>query len=113
MVSHLYSRGQLITDLWCDEYVLWQGRKRTTAKKAGRGVFLKKFPHIMAMDVATFSQYYVYLAAPLFSEAERNYNLSIAGLLRKNFFDVFLPQETAMIQKQEPKKNRYGSLQII
>ncbi|MCK9593226.1 MAG: nucleoside 2-deoxyribosyltransferase [Methanoregula sp.] len=62
-------------------------------KKAGRGVFLKKFPHIMAMDVGTFSQYYVYLAAPLFSEAERNYNLSIAGLLRKNFFDVFLPQE--------------------
>jgi nucleoside 2-deoxyribosyltransferase len=48
----------------------------------------------MAMDVATFSQYYVYLAAPLFSEAERNYNLSIAGLLRNSFFDVFLPQES-------------------
>jgi nucleoside 2-deoxyribosyltransferase len=62
-------------------------------KRTGRGVFLKKFPHIMAMDIATFSQYYVYLAAPLFSEAERNYNLSIAGLLRINFFDVFLPQE--------------------
>jgi nucleoside 2-deoxyribosyltransferase len=63
-------------------------------KQAGRGVFLKKFPGIAAMDVAIFSQYRVYLAAPLFSEAECNYNLSIAGLLRKNFFDVFLPQET-------------------
>jgi len=63
-------------------------------KRAGRGVFLKKFSDIGAMDVTIFSRYHVYLAAPLFSEAERNYNLSIAGLLRKNFFDVFLPQET-------------------
>jgi len=64
------------------------------AKRAGRGVFLRKFSPIPAMDVTIFSQYRVYLAAPLFSEAERNYNLVIAGLLRKNFFEVFLPQET-------------------
>ena len=64
------------------------------AKRAGRGFFLRKFSNIVAMDVTIFSQYRVYLAAPLFSEAERNYNLAIAGLLRKNFFDVFLPQET-------------------
>jgi nucleoside 2-deoxyribosyltransferase len=64
-------------------------------KRAGRGVFLMKFPHIAAMDVATFSQYRIYLAAPLFSDAERTYNLSIAGLLRENFFEVFLPQETS------------------
>jgi nucleoside 2-deoxyribosyltransferase/predicted secreted protein len=64
------------------------------AKRAGRGVFLRKFSPIAAMDVTIFSQYRVYLAAPLFSAAERNYNLAIAGLLRKNFFDVFLPQET-------------------
>ncbi len=42
----------------------------------------------------TFSQYRIYLAAPLFSEGERAYNLSIARSLRNNFFDVFLPQET-------------------
>jgi len=48
----------------------------------------------VAMDVATFSRYRVYLAAPLFSEAERNYNLSVAGLVREHLFDVFLPQET-------------------
>jgi nucleoside 2-deoxyribosyltransferase/predicted secreted protein len=63
-------------------------------KRAGRGVFLKKFSSIVAMDVTIFARYRVYLAAPLFSEAERNYNLTIAGLLRKNLFDVFLPQET-------------------
>ena len=63
-------------------------------KRPGRGVFLRKFSQIVAVDVAVFSRYRVYLAAPLFSEAERNYNLSVAGLLRENLFDVFLPQET-------------------
>ena len=61
-------------------------------KRKGRGVFLKRFPQITAIDVVTFSQYCVYMAAPLFSESERAYNLSIAELLRKNFFDVYLPQ---------------------
>jgi nucleoside 2-deoxyribosyltransferase len=63
-------------------------------KRPGRGVFLKKFPQIVAMDVAAFSRYRVYLAAPLFSEAERNYNRTVAGILRENLFDIFLPQET-------------------
>jgi nucleoside 2-deoxyribosyltransferase/predicted secreted protein len=63
-------------------------------KKAGRGVFLKRFPNIRALDVATFSQYRVYLAAPLFSEPERAYNLSVASQLRNNFFHVYLPQES-------------------
>jgi len=62
-------------------------------KRMGRGVFLARFPEINAMDVMTFSQYHVYLAAPLFSEAECAYNLSIAGHLRNIFFEVYLPQE--------------------
>jgi nucleoside 2-deoxyribosyltransferase/predicted secreted protein len=62
-------------------------------KRNGRGVFLKGFPEIVAMDVTTFSRYRVYLAAPLFSEAERSYNRSIEELLRKNFFEVYLPQQ--------------------
>jgi len=62
-------------------------------KRTGRGVFLARFPKIKAMDVMIFSQYRIYLAAPLFSECERAYNLSIARNLRNNFFDVFLPQE--------------------
>jgi len=63
-------------------------------KRTARGVFLARFPKIKAIDVMTFSQYRIYLAAPLFSQSERAYNLSIAQSLRNNFFDVFLPQET-------------------
>ena len=62
-------------------------------KRNGRGVFLTRFPEIVAMDVTTFSRYQVYLAAPLFSEAERSYNRSIEELLEKNCFDVYLPQQ--------------------
>jgi len=63
------------------------------SKRKGRGVFLTLFPDIMVMDVATFSRYHIYLAAPLFTEAERVYNLSIAECLEKNFFEVYLPQQ--------------------
>ena len=52
-------------------------------KRTGRGVFLSRFPRIVAMDTITFSRYRIYLAAPLFSEAERTYNAFIAGLLTK------------------------------
>jgi nucleoside 2-deoxyribosyltransferase/predicted secreted protein len=69
------------------------GEEDRPAKREGRGVFLDKFRDILAIDVLTFSQYRVYLAAPLFSEAERAYNLSIAILLKKHFFDVYLPQQ--------------------
>lgn len=62
-------------------------------KRAGRGVFLSRFPEIPAMDTITFSRYRVYVAAPLFSAAERTYNAYIAGLLRENFFSVHLPQD--------------------
>jgi len=62
-------------------------------KREGRGVFFSKFPEIPSMDVAVFARYRVYLAAPLFSEAERIFNSSVAGLMRANLFDVHLPQE--------------------
>jgi nucleoside 2-deoxyribosyltransferase/predicted secreted protein len=75
-------------------------------KKAGRGAFLKRFPNIRAMDVTMFSQYCVYLAAPLFSESERSYNLSVAGQLRKNFFDVYLPQEAGDDSDTRNKKEQ-------
>ena len=62
-------------------------------KRPGRGVFLSRFPRIPAIDTIVFSRYRVYLAAPLFSEAERLYNVHIAGLLKKNLFEVCLPQD--------------------
>jgi len=74
-------------------------------KRDGRGVFLSRFPGIPAMDVSLFARYRVYLAAPLFSEAERAYNASLAVLLEKNLFEVYLPQEvgddTGTREKQE------------
>jgi nucleoside 2-deoxyribosyltransferase/predicted secreted protein len=62
-------------------------------KRQGRGVFLVKFPAVKAVDVAVFARYRVYLAAPLFSEAERTFNVSVARLLKTHLFDVHLPQE--------------------
>lgn len=62
------------------------------AKRAGRGVFYTKFPDIPAQDVSEFSKYRIYLAAPLFSEAERSYNAVIADLLRSHYYEVYLPQ---------------------
>ena len=37
----------------------------------------------------------IYLAGPLFSEAERNYNKQLKTILNKKGFNVFLPQEDA------------------
>jgi nucleoside 2-deoxyribosyltransferase len=65
----------------------------TPAKRSGRGVFYAQFPEIPAQDVFEFAKYRIYLAAPLFSEAERTYNTSIAELLRSHFYEVYLPQE--------------------
>jgi nucleoside 2-deoxyribosyltransferase/predicted secreted protein len=62
-------------------------------KREGRGVFLSRFPDLPAVDVGVFARFRVYLAAPLFSEAERVFNASVARLLRSNLFDVHLPQE--------------------
>lgn len=63
-------------------------------KRAGRGVFLSRFLRIRAIDAAEFARYRIYLAAPLFSEAERVYNRVIAEQLTENFFDVYVPQNT-------------------
>jgi len=63
-------------------------------RRTGKGVFLSRFPEIPVIDTLVFARYRAYLAAPLFSEAERSYNLQIADLLRKNMFEVYLPQET-------------------
>ena len=62
-------------------------------KRTGRGVFLARFPDIHVMDVTTFACYRIYLAAPLFSDAERTYNATLSDLLKQHLFEVFLPQE--------------------
>ncbi|HVP93949.1 MAG TPA: nucleoside 2-deoxyribosyltransferase [Methanoregulaceae archaeon] len=65
----------------------------SSPKKSGRGVFLAKFPELPIADVKEFARYRVYLAAPLFSEAEKAFNIKIRDILKDHFFDVYLPQE--------------------
>lgn len=62
-------------------------------KRDCRGVFLSRFLAVPAIDVAVFARYRIYLAAPLFSEAERIFNASAARLLSEHLFDVHLPQD--------------------
>lgn len=64
------------------------------SKREGRGVFLARFPAIRAFDASAFARYRIYLAAPLFSEAERSYNAALAALLNEHFFEVYVPQDT-------------------
>jgi nucleoside 2-deoxyribosyltransferase/predicted secreted protein len=80
-------------------------------KRPGRGVFLSRFPRIRALDAVTFSCYRIYLAAPLFSEAERTYNAALAAVLEKNLFDVYLPQDTGGDSgiRDGPEQNRLFS----
>lgn len=59
----------------------------------GRGAFLARFPEIRAVDVCEFARYRVYLAAPLFSRAERAFNREVRDLLEAALYDVHLPQE--------------------
>jgi len=65
----------------------------SSSKRPGRGVFLDRFPEIPVIDVSVFSRYRVYLAAPLFSDAERQFNLQLSTMLESHFFEVYLPQE--------------------
>jgi nucleoside 2-deoxyribosyltransferase/predicted secreted protein len=79
----------------CGVDATWYGPPESQdAKRQGRGAFLARFSDIPAIDVSVFSRYRLYLAAPLFSAAERNYNQYLAELLRNNLFDVYLPQDT-------------------
>ena len=62
-------------------------------KSAGPGVFLKRFSDIPMIDVREFAKYHIYLAAPLFSEAQKVYNAGLAALLESHYYDVHLPQK--------------------
>jgi len=62
-------------------------------KKAGRGVFLSRFPDIPALDVKIFARYRIYLAAPLFTQAERDFNRKLFDILTSHHYQVYLPQE--------------------
>jgi len=48
----------------------------------------------------------VFLAAPLFSEAERNFNSKVAKRLRDKGFQVWLAQESPFIHEGTPKEKQ-------
>jgi nucleoside 2-deoxyribosyltransferase len=48
----------------------------------------------------------VFLAAPLFNEAEREFNSKIAKKLRENGFEVWLAQEAPFIEQGTHKEKR-------
>jgi nucleoside 2-deoxyribosyltransferase len=50
--------------------------------------------HLSIMEKRQGSRSRVYLAAPLFSDGERAYNLVLKELLGRNGYTVYLPQET-------------------
>ncbi|MDD1660025.1 MAG: nucleoside 2-deoxyribosyltransferase [Methanomicrobiales archaeon] len=72
------------------------------SRRPGRGAFLSRFPEIRAVDVKDFARYRVYLAGPLFSEAERAFNRTLRDLLEAHLFRVYLPQEAAEAPGREP-----------
>lgn len=79
----------------CGVDATWYGPAGSpAAKKPERGEFLARFPDLPAVDVSVFSRYRLYIAAPLFSSGERDFNRHLAELLRENFFEVYLPQDT-------------------
>ena len=81
------------------------------SKRPGRGAFLSRFPEIRAVDVKDFARYRVYLAGPLFSEAERAFNRTLRDLLQAHLFQVYLPQEAAEAPGRKPDADGaiYGS----
>ncbi len=56
-------------------------------------LFATVFPGTPVTDAATFSRYRIYLAAPLFSEAERLFNRKLAAVLARHNLMVYLPQD--------------------
>lgn len=65
----------------------------TSVKSSGPGMFLKRFDDLPLIDVAAFAKSKVYLAAPLFSEAEREFNEKVVRILKNLHYTVHLPQE--------------------
>lgn len=56
----------------------------------------------------------IYIAAPLFSDAEREFNRRVGALLAQ-YFDVFLPQESGHLLREMVSrgKNVEGSMRVI
>ncbi|HPP79044.1 nucleoside 2-deoxyribosyltransferase, partial [Methanospirillum sp.] len=78
----------------CGVRYTWYGsHDDSPAKIPGRGFFLQRFSDVIAYDVYEAACWKVYLAAPLFSESECDYNRKIADILTGYALQVHLPQD--------------------
>lgn len=55
----------------------------------------------------------IYFAAPLFSEAERDYNLEIVAILEKHRYEVFLPQRDGFLAPELKGKTEAEKTEMI
>ena len=84
----------------CGVNKTWYGLINSVpVKLSQRGIFLSRFSDIPAYDVYDASCWKAYLAAPLFSEAERDFNKKLANILYQYAVKVHLPQETGDTDK--------------
>lgn len=82
----------------------------TEEKTDGAGVFLKRFSDFRTVDVKEFAKYRIYFAAPLFSDAERMFNIKASEILQSLGYIVHLPQaldDTAESRGAEREKIIY------
>jgi nucleoside 2-deoxyribosyltransferase len=83
----------------------------TSGKSGGPGMFLKRLADIAPLvDVREFAKYRIYLAAPLFSAAEKQYNRHLADLLAGMQYQVYLPQnadDTADFRQDHREEDIY------
>jgi nucleoside 2-deoxyribosyltransferase/predicted secreted protein len=78
----------------CGVRYTWYGsHDGSPAKVSGRGFFLQRFSDVKAFDVFEAACWKVYLAAPLFSESECDYNRKVADILAGYALQVHLPQD--------------------
>lgn len=78
----------------CGVRYTWYGSVHgSSGKIPGRGFFLERFSDIIAYDVFEAASWKIYLAAPLFSEAECDFNRKLADILSGYAMQVHLPQD--------------------
>lgn len=61
-------------------------------KSAGPGIFLRQFADLRLVDVRRFVKYRIYLAAPLFLDAQRIYNSNLFDILTSRYYMANLTQ---------------------
>ena len=90
--TELFCLDEPYSDTLVDEHIREKGVPRCVLV-SGDGSGPGDREGVPVLTVEAFAAYRIYLAAPLFSQAEQDYNKNLAAKLKDWHFDVFLPQE--------------------